>query len=155
MAAKRQSNLREQHRGHQAELQDHRDDGEQHVGQQRRDAARAALDVARHAAGLPLQVEPQRKRVQVAEHLQRHAAYGALRHTHEHDVAQLGEQGVGRAQQPVQKRAVRSGSTSTRSLGVERVDDLLHHQRHADVGEAWPRPERTAQEMTRPLNSHK
>ena len=45
---------------------------------QRVHAARAALDVARHAAGLPLQVEAQAQRMQVPEHLQRDAACRTL-----------------------------------------------------------------------------
>ena len=102
-AAKRQSNLREQHRGDQRELEDHRDDREQQVGKQRRDAARAALDVARHAAGLAVEVEAQAEAVQVAEHAERDAPDRALRDAHEHHVAQLAEQRGREAQDAVDR----------------------------------------------------
>jgi hypothetical protein len=68
-----------------------RHDAEQRIRDQRLDAAHAALDVARHAAGLPLQVKAQRQRMQVPEGLQRDMARGALRGLGEHQFTQLGE----------------------------------------------------------------
>src|SRR5256885_3568118 len=40
-----------------SELEDYRNDREQHIAQESRDAARTALDVARHAARLSLQMK--------------------------------------------------------------------------------------------------
>ena len=51
---------------------------ENQVRKQRGDAARAALDVARHATGLALEVEAQRQAVQVPEDAERDAPHGAL-----------------------------------------------------------------------------
>jgi hypothetical protein len=69
------------------------------IRDQRLDAAHAALDVAGHAAGLALQVEAQRQRMQVLEGLQRDGAGGALGGLGEHQLAQFGEQ---RRRQPQQ-----------------------------------------------------
>ncbi len=106
---------------------------------QRRDAARAALDVARHAAGLAFRWKRSDSACRWREHLQRDVAHGALRDLREHEFAQLGER---RRRQPQQRRtrpAAASGSTSTalrrRRLDRQRVDDALQHERHADVGE--------------------
>ena len=125
---------REQHRGHQGELEDHRDDRKDQVRQQRGNAPRPALDVARHAAGLPVEVEAQRQVVQMAEHPERHAADGALRDAHEHHVAQLGEQRGHEAQDAVHRQHGRRHGQHGEGR-VEVVDDDLHHQRHAYVGE--------------------
>ena len=54
--------------------------------------ARATLDVARHAAGLPLQVEAQAEVVQVAKDLQRQRAGRALGGLGKDDFAQLGKE---------------------------------------------------------------
>ena len=63
--------------------------------------ARAALDVARHAAGLPLQVKAQAQAMQMLEHLQRHAPDGALRDLGEHRIAQFAEQRAEQTQQAI------------------------------------------------------
>ncbi len=85
-------------------------------------AARAALDVARHAAGLALQVEAQAQRMQVAEHLERDAARGALGGLGEDQLAQLVEQRGAEAQQPVghqqRRSAPRAAPAPCRGLGV-------------------------------------
>ena len=58
----------------------------------------------------------------------------ALRHLGEDDVAPLGEQGTGEAQETVADE--QNDRQCQRSLGlVQRVDDVLQHQRHADIGE--------------------
>ncbi len=90
---------RDQDRRHERDLDQRGQDREQREADQRGDAALAALDVAREAAGLPLQVEAQRQRMQVAEHLQRDLAHRALRHLREQELAQLGEH---RRRQPQQ-----------------------------------------------------
>ena len=58
----------DQDRRDERDLDQRRQDREQRVADQRRDAALAALDVAREPAGLAREVEAQRQRVQVAEH---------------------------------------------------------------------------------------
>ena len=65
------------------------------------DGGRAAIDGARQAAGLAVQMEAHRQRVQVLERLQRHHPAGALLHGGEHRVAQLAEARGGDAQQSV------------------------------------------------------
>ena len=54
-------------------------------------AARAAFDIARHAARLPVEMKPQRQRMQMAEHLQRELPHRAFGHLRKQDFAQLGE----------------------------------------------------------------
>ena len=95
---------------------------------------RAALDVARHAAGLAVEVEAQAEAVQVAEHAERHAPHRALRDAHEDHVAQFLEQRGGEAQDAVDGEQ-RHRHRDQLQPGIEAVDDLLHDQRHADVGE--------------------
>ena len=125
---------RKKHDCHQRELEHDRDDREQHVGEQRRDAARAALDVARDAAGLAFEMKAQRERVQMAKDVERDAPHRPLRDAHEHEVAQLGEKRGGKPQQPVGGEQ-RERQREHRLGGRERVDDFLQHERHADVGE--------------------
>jgi hypothetical protein len=74
----------------------------------------------------------QRKTVQVAEHVQRHAPDCALNDPHEYDIAQFGEQRRREAQDPVD-REQRHRQRDDRELRIEAVDDLLHHERHRDV----------------------
>ena len=124
--------LAEQHRRDQREFEDHRQDREQQVRKQRRDAARAALDVARHPAGLALEVKAQRQAVQVPEHAERHAPDGALRDAHEHHVAQLGEQ-RGREAQAAVDGEQRDRHRDDRGPRVEPVHDLLHNEGHRHV----------------------
>ena len=126
--------LGEQHHRDQGELQDHWENGKDQVREQRRDAARAALDVARHAAGLPVEMEAQAQAVQMPEHAERNAPDRALRHRHEQHVAQLAEERRGEPQDSVD-REQRDRHRDDRRLHVEPVDHLLHDERHADVGE--------------------
>ena len=79
-------------------------------------------------------MKAQRQRVQMPEHVQRDAADRALRHAHEHHVAQLGEERRGKAQRAVgdeQRERQRHDLLRRR----QRVDDLLEHERHRDVRE--------------------
>jgi hypothetical protein len=73
---------------------------EQRKRDQRLDAAHTAFDIARHAAGLPLQVKPQAQGVQVFERLQRNGARRTLRGLGKHQFAQFIEQRGGQAQRP-------------------------------------------------------
>ena len=76
----------------QRDLEQRRQHVEQHEEQQELDALGAALDRAGQAAGLPVEMEAQRQRMQVAEGLQRDVADRALRHAGEDAVAQFGEE---------------------------------------------------------------
>src|SRR6185312_2003177 len=119
----------------QRDLDQRRQDREKRVPDQRRYAAGPALDVASEAAGLPREVEAQRQRVQMAKGLQRDRAHGALRDLGEQIFAQLGERRRRKPQraiggeQPERQRQRLAGNRG------EPVDDVLQHQRNADVGE--------------------
>ncbi len=70
----------------------------------------------------------------MAEHRERHAADGALRHAHEHHVAQLGEQHGREAQHAIGDEQ-RQRQRQYLLRGRKRIDDGLQQQRHTDVGE--------------------
>ena len=123
--------------------QDARDQGDFHQGgedivdgvaEQVGNRAAAAFDVARYPAGLPRQVEAQRKRVQVAEHLQGHAAHRAVLHLCEYELAQFGEE-RGREPQHAVPGEQQERHRDQGTLHRKPVDDFLHHQGHADIGE--------------------
>ena len=98
----------------------------------------AAFDVARHAAGLALQVETQAQAMQMPKNLQRNAARSALGGLGKHQVTQLGKQGGGQAQQPVghqqRRRHHQQGRHTDAAIGVHGVDQLFEQQRHTDIG---------------------
>ena len=71
----------------QRDLDQRRHDVEQHEREQRVDAVRAALDRARQATRLALEMELQRQLMQVPKSLQRDIADGALSDLREHRVA--------------------------------------------------------------------
>ena len=101
-------------------------------------AACAALDVARHAAGLALQVKAQAQRVQMAEHFQRNAPRRAFGGLGKHQLTQLGEQRGREAQQAVsQQQRHRHHQHRFRIAGLEaqRIDQVFQQQRHADIGQ--------------------
>ena len=77
---------------HQRELDQRGQDAVERIRDERMHGARATLDVARHAAGLPLQVEAQAEVVQVAKDLQRQRAGRALGGLGKDDFAQLGKE---------------------------------------------------------------
>nr|GEU28155.1 hypothetical protein [Tanacetum cinerariifolium] len=123
---------------HQRDFHQRGQDVEQRVGNQRAHRARAAFDIARHAAGLAIEVEAQRQGVQVTEHLQRNGAHGALRHARKQELAQLGEHGRRQPQQAIRhQRRHRQHQQRLRVLrrDGERVDQPLHHDGHAHVGQ--------------------
>ena len=115
------------------DLEQRRQDREQGKANERRDAARAALDVTGKAARLSREMKAQRQSVQVAEYLKRDGAHGALRHLGEKEFAQLGEHGRGQAHRAVGGEQRQRQNQLRRSR--QAVDDLLQHQRHAHVGE--------------------
>ena len=63
-----------QQRQHQRHFNQRGDDAVKRIADQRMHAARTAFDVARHTAGLALQVKAQAHGMQVAKHFQRNAA---------------------------------------------------------------------------------
>ena len=77
----------------------------------------------------------------VAEHREGNAADRALRDAHEHQVAKLGEERRREPQYPV-GREQRERQDKNGGLRVERVDDFLQDERHADVGELGADQER-------------
>jgi hypothetical protein len=124
----------DQDRGHECDLDKRRQDRKQRIADERRDAALAALDVAREAAGLPCEMEAHRQRVEMPKDLQPDLAHGALRHLREQELAQLGEERRRQAQEPVgHEQSKRNGEHG--GARIEAVDDALHQQRHAHVGE--------------------
>ena len=121
----------EDHRD-QADLHQRGQDREQREADQRRDAALAALDVPGQSARLPREMEAQRQRMEVAEHLERDRAHRALRDLGEQELAELGEHRRRQAQEAVGGEQ-RERNRQHRGPGVERVDDRLQQDRHADV----------------------
>jgi len=96
--------------------------------------------VPRHAAGLPVQVKAQGEAVQMPEHAERHAPDRALHDAHEYDVAQLGKERGGEAQDAVDREHCHRHRDHS-ELRIEAVDDLLHHQRHRHIGDLGGREE--------------
>ena len=130
--------LGRQQADHKRDLDQRGQDVVDRVVQQRLDRTRTPLDVARDPAGLAFQVKPQAQGQQVLEGFQRHPAGNARGHRIEQKLAQLCEQRDRQAQRAVahQQRDWddQRGARIAR-LEVERVDQLLEDQRHADVGE--------------------
>ena len=84
--------LDRQEREHQPHLDQRGHDAVERIRHQRMHRARAALNVARHATGLAVQVKTQAHGVQVAKHAQRDAARRALGGLRKHQIAQFGKQ---------------------------------------------------------------
>jgi hypothetical protein len=124
----------DQDRRYQTDLDERRQNREQREIDQRRNAARAALDVAGQAARLSRQMEAQRQRVQVAEHFERDIAHRALRHLGEQVFAKLGKRRRRQPQRAISDQQRQRHDEDCRRL-VEAVDDLLQQHRHTDVGD--------------------
>ena len=96
---------------------------------------RAALDDAAQPAGLAVEVEAQRQRMQMAEHFEGEVADRPLRHRREQRVADLAQrlrQHAGRA--IGQDEDDRHGDGLRRGL-AQRIDRLLVEDRDVDVDE--------------------
>ena len=86
-AGKPDVKLDRQEREHQPQLNQRGNDAVERIRHQRMHRPRAALDVARHAAGLAVQVKAQAHGVQMAKHPQRDAARSTLGGFGKHQVA--------------------------------------------------------------------
>ncbi len=121
--------LPQQHPRDQKDLDGGRQDGVERPVEQVGDRGAAALQIARHAAGAPVEMEPQAQIVQVAEHLDADLARRPRHHAREHHLAHLGEQ-----RHPDARRAISEQQCDRQhhqgALDVEPVDDLLQRQRH-------------------------
>ena len=95
--------VEEQDADHEHELEDGRRELEDDKAHQFLDAVAAALEHARQAAGLALEVKAQRKHVHVLEGRERQAAYGVERHLGEQAVAELRQERHGDAQARVSR----------------------------------------------------
>ena len=129
---------------YQRHLNQRGDDAVKRIRNQRFNAAHAALDVACHAAGLPLQMKAQTERVQVLKGLQRNRTRRALRGLGEHQLAQFGKQRGGQAQQPVghdQPQRNDEQGLGVIRLEAHRIDQMLEQHRHAHVGHLRPHHE--------------
>ncbi len=123
-----------QHDRHQHHLDDRRNDRVQGPVQQVGNGAAATFDIARHAAGAAVEMEAQRKRVQMAEHRQHHHARAARHHPREDDLPHLGEHALGQARGAVGQQQ-RDRDQGRRRVDAERVDQPLQHHRHGEAGE--------------------
>jgi len=126
---------------HHRDLDQRRHDAVERVRNQRVHGTRAALDVARHAAGLALEVEAQAQRMQVTEDLQRDAACRAFCGLGEDQLAQFGEEGGRQAQAAVgeqQAHRHHDHRGGVAWLDVHGVDQRLQQHRHTDVGDLGP-----------------
>ncbi len=121
-------------RADQHDLEQRRHEAEEEVIEQEFRAANAALDRARQAAGLALEVEAQRELMQVAEGRERHLAHRALSDLGEDRVAQLGES-LGRNPGDAIADDEHDRHGDERGLaGRERIDRMLVKHRHIDRG---------------------
>ena len=136
---------------HQRQLNQRGNNAVERIRDQGMDRARATLDVAGHAAGLPLQVKAQAHAVQMPEYLQGDAARRALGRFGKHQVTQLGEQGCTQAQRGIGHQQTqghhqqRCGCVGAR---CQVVDQGFEQQRHTHIGHF--RPDHESQRQAHP-----
>src|SRR5690606_11401722 len=114
-------------------LEQRRHEVEEHEREQELDAAYAALDRSRQAAGLPLQVEAEREPVQMAEGREADEADRVLLDAREDRLAKLGEGLRADAGEAVAENERHRDDHDLRAR--ERVHRLLVEDRHVDVDE--------------------
>ena len=124
-----------QDRADQQDLQQRGQDVEQHEGQKRLDRLGPALDRARQSAGLALQMEAQRQRVQVPEDVERHRPDRALGHLGEDRVAQFAERQRQDAGEAIGQDHADGQHRHRPGRRAQRVDGVLVEHRHIDVGD--------------------
>ena len=127
-----------EHRPQDAGDHDHLDQRRHHVEhrqpQHGLDALRAAVDDARQPPRLPVQMEPQRQRVQVLEDLQRHLPRRALLHGSKHRVAQFPKSLGGDAQAAVRDDQCDRNHQRRVAFRRERINRTAIHDGHIDRG---------------------
>ncbi len=129
------------------DLDQRRQDVVDRVVQQRLDRARAALDVARDAAGLALEVKAQAQRQQVLERLERDAPGDPRRDRIEQEFAQLGEERDRDAQRAVgEQDRDRNDQRGARVVGLDRqgVDQSASGPAARRCWRTWRRPGKAA-----------
>ena len=136
-AGKPDVELHSQQAEHQRHLDQRGNDAVERIRNERVHAARAAFDIARHAAGLALQVKTQAQRMQVLKDFQRDTPRRALGGLGKHQLAQLGEQRGRKSQQAIgQQQRHRHHQHRLHVAGLEThgIDQVFEQQRHADIG---------------------
>ncbi len=106
--------------GEDDELDDGRRDVEEREADQELDALDAAVDDARQPAGAPLEMEAQRKRVQMLEGDEGHAPHGILAHGRREVVADLREDDLQHA--PEREGQHKADDELERGARLERID---------------------------------
>ena len=80
-------------------------------------------------------MEAQRQPVQVFQHLHRDLAHGAVAHAREDRIAQFVEQRAGQLEGAVAEQQDQRQRQGGVLAGIQIVDDVLQHQRDADIGD--------------------
>ena len=115
------------------DLQQRRQNVEQHERKQELDAPGAALDGAAEAAGLAVEMKAQRQPVQLVEHVQGHGADRALGDLGEYEVAQLAERHRQHPRHGVTDDQAHRQHQRRRDAVAQHVHRLLVEDRHVDV----------------------
>ena len=132
---------REQDADHERELEQRREDVEQHHAEHEGDRLDAAVDRARELAGAALEVVAQRQAEQMAEDRERDLAPGVLLDAREDRIAGLGEERRAEArpaigeqrEQRQRERHLRAGRGKPGA--AQAIDHRLVGERHRDVDE--------------------
>ena len=123
-------------RGDHQQLDQRRHHVEHREPQHRLDAGGAAVDRTRQRAGLPIEMEAQAQRMQMAEGAQCRDAHRALLHLGEQRIAQFAERGGADAQPAIgehqRQRHIQHGAAVLRR---QRIDHAAIDDRHVDGGE--------------------
>ena len=126
---------------HQHHLDQGGDDAVERIRDQRLDAAHTALNVARHATGLPLQVKTQAQAVQMLEGLQSDLTGRTLGGLGKHQLAQFGESRHRQPQHTIdhqQRHRNHQQGLGLGWVGRHRVDQVLEQNRHAHIRQLGP-----------------
>ena len=114
----------------QRDLEHRRHEAEKEIVEQEFGAADAALDRARQAAGLALEMEAQRQQMQVLEGRERESAHRALADLGEDRIAQFGEALRPDARDAIGDDEHHRHADQRHLAGRERIDRVLVEHRH-------------------------
>ncbi len=114
------------------DLEHRRHEAEEEIVEQEFGAADAALDRARQAAGLALQMEAQRQLVEMAEGRERESAHRALPDLGEDRIAQLGEALRADTRDAIADDQQHRHREHQRLARRQRIDRVLVEHRHID-----------------------